>query len=61
MKNKTSKKLKTADNIILCSKCGKEIKGWGVDGCPTVNKGAEMGALFGNFTGWIHYKCMDYH
>jgi hypothetical protein len=45
-------------NTIKCNVCGKKIKGWGLDGCPTVNEGMELGVMFGYNTGYIHYKCI---
>lgn len=47
-----------ADVVHICSKCKKPLKGWGIDGCPTVSKGNEMGILTGMITGWTHYDCM---
>ena len=45
-------------NIALCDKCGKQVKGWGEDGCPVVAKGNDMGLLFGGaIEGWRHYNC----
>lgn len=44
-------------NFNICNKCGKKIKGWGIDGCPIVSQGNEIGVLFG-IDRWIHYVCM---
>ena len=68
LKKKRGKKAKKKQELRIahvkrsfnvCNKCGKKIKGWGMDGCPTVSKGSEMGVLFGMCNGWIHYKCME--
>lgn len=66
MKNKNqnksqSKPLKqpaVGRSLNLCDKCGKQIKGWGIDGCPVVSEGNEMAALLGSgIEGWRHYEC----
>lgn len=44
---------------LICDICKGKIKGWGVDGCPTVKKGSEAGVLFGAVDGWVHYKCKN--
>lgn len=53
MKTKT-KKQKQIENP--CMICGKEVS-WGKDGCPVVDKGSEMGVLFGSWKGMRHYYC----
>lgn len=45
------------DRLHICDKCEKEIKGWGIDGCPVVAKGNEIGVIFGMVSGWRHYNC----
>lgn len=45
-------------NKRVCVVCGKKIKGWGIDGCPHVNKGSEISVLTTNPDSWIHYDCM---
>lgn len=51
MKTKKKNKIKNP-----CTICGKEVL-WGQDGCPVVNKGSEIGVLFGSWKEMRHYDC----